>query len=306
MWQTRINYEVSVSHLRTIKTPLSVVTPIEHGVRFPDSLELLLAKYEEDIGVFCKLVADVKSSAELLEKIRSPKIPTPRRMSLLKMFRRCVSLVCDTEATKKIATITTESLVENFGHTFKPIEKLKKDFENISRDKLAALAVLIGEYDLRGQQGYQLTELFFDWFEHNLTDYTIDGPRRSGKDVELSSIFPDFEGSCPCDFVIRRKSDNKVMAVGFARYDSTRGGAQSDDRTGGNANKVEKARAYCQKSSNSFKIIFVAEGPGLVHKDTWEEACVLDGSANDMVRVATLKLAESRITKQWLETKGKF
>lgn len=51
-------------------------------------------------------------------------------------------------------------------------------------------------------------------------------------------------------------SDNRLLAVGFARYDSTRGGAQSDDRTGGNSNKVDKIKRYCEKSNKKLKIIF--------------------------------------------------
>ena len=67
-------------------------------------------------------------------------------------------------------------------------------------------------------------------------------------------MYPDFKGSFPCDFVIKRFGDAEVLAVGFARYDSTRGGAQSDDRTGGNANKVEKAKTFVKKFKKSIYI----------------------------------------------------
>ncbi len=39
---------------------------------------------------------------------------------------------------------------------------LRPHAASLSEDELAALAALIGEYDTRGQQGYQLTETFFD------------------------------------------------------------------------------------------------------------------------------------------------
>ena len=93
-----------------------------------------------------------------------------------------------------------------------------------------------------------------------------------------------------------------VVAVGFARYDSTRGGAQSDDRTGGNANKVEKARHYCDERGVDFKIIFLADGPDLLHSDTLSEAKELDDQWNGRVRVVTLKLAPDRITEEWFES----
>lgn len=158
----------------------------------------------------------------------------------------------------------------------------------------------MAENDFRGQLGYQLTEQFFDWFEDTFPDLSIIGPRRAGPDVELATIFPEYEGSFPCDFAVRTRSDGRVLAIGFARYDSTRGGSQSDDRTGGNANKVERARAFSERTGHRFRMIFVADGPGLVHRDTWREACDLDGSWAGNVRVVTLKLASTRISRGWL------
>lgn len=40
---------------------------------------------------------------------------------------------------------------------------------------------------------------------------------------------------------------------------------------------------------------------GLRHRETWEEACALDGRWGGRVRVVTLKLSETRITPEWLD-----
>ena len=221
-------------------------------------------------------------------------------MSMLKMFRRCVAPVLDTEMSKKISKVSTEELVKSYGATFKPIDKLRAQFEGLRQGDFETLAALIGEYDTRGQSGYALPEQFFDWFEAEFAGaFTIEGPRRAGRDVELSSVFKSFVGAYPCDFVIRNGDD--VLAVGFARYDATRGGAQSDDRTGGNWAKVEKARQFCEKSGEDFRIVFLADGPGLGHNDTWKEACDIDGEWGGNVRVTTLKLAKVRVTPEWLK-----
>ena len=181
---------------------------------------------------------------------------------------------------------------------------MKEQFSNLSTDAESALAALIGEYDTRGQVGYILTDMFFDWFEKTFqSEFSIEGPRGAGRDIELSSVFPSFTDSYPCDFIIRRAIDQKVVCVGFARYDSTRGGAQSDDRTGGNANKVEKAKNFFSQQGIGFNLLFLSDGPGLAHKDTWEEACILDGRWDGRVRVSTLKTAAKRVTKSWLEEK---
>ncbi len=132
-------------------------------------------------------------------------------------------------------------------------------------------------------------------------NFTINGPRGAGSDIELASVFPDFYGQYPCDFVIRNEID-RVLAVGFARYDSTRGGAQSDDRTGGNEAKILKAAEYVNRTGHKFKIIFVADGPGLAHNDTWEASCQLDDSWGGNVRVTTLNLCDERVTEEWLRS----
>lgn len=292
----------SQKYFSSIEDPYSVITPIQSGTTFPESLKEKVDKYTPYINDFCQIVRESSSSQEVLERIRdrSIKMNKEKRMALLKIFRRCVSPVCDTEATKKINKIPTSVFIDNYGHTFKPIAKLKKQFISLTTEQLSALCVLLGEYDKRGEQGYVLTDLFFTWIEETFQNFSIEGPRGAGQDVQLSNVFPDFIGNYPCDFIIKQKTTNNVLAVGFARYDSTRGGAQSDDRTGGNSDKVAKAMQFSEASGRNFKLIFLADGPGLTHKDTWFEACELDGSWNGKVRVTTLITAPERITEEWL------
>jgi hypothetical protein len=291
-----------VSFLCSVKTPLEVITPIPSGQTFPESLTLALELYREDINEFARLIRTSTSAAELLEKIRTPgAFSADTRMSLLKLFRRCVSPICDTENTKKITKVATRDIVASYGNTFKSIAVLKEQFAKLSDESVASLAVLLAENDQRGQSGYVLAGLFFDWFEETHgKEFTIKGPRGAGRDIELSSLFPEFTGSCPCDFVITDNKTGQLVAIGFARYDATRGGSQSDDRTGGNANKVDKARELHRATGRSFRLIFLADGPGLAHRDTWQEACNLDGAWEDNVRVMTLKLAPTRLSASWL------
>jgi hypothetical protein len=278
----------------------SIITPSENYVVFPEILDSLVVKYKDDIYLFCDIVRRSQSTFEMLAIVRDSGYPAKTKMSLLKLIRRCVSPVLDTEMTKK-GGVTTNELIETFGHTFKPIEVLKNQFSNIENWQLQILAALLGEYDTRGKIGYDLTEMFFDWFENNFSNaLSIIGPRGAGPDEELRSHIPDFPYSYPCDFVIKRMDNMEVCAVGFARYDSTRGGAQADDRTGGNSDKVGKAVSYFNTTGRDFKIIFLSDGPGLAHKDIWEEACELDGQWEGRVRVTTLKTAEQRITLDWL------
>ena len=291
------------SFLATVTDPHTIITPQESSLRFPEIIPVMQAKYEASIREFAKIVAESSDSGDLLRRIRMPSIPARNRMTFLKLFRRTVAGVIDTEMSKKISNVPTSTLIENYGGYFKPISILKDQFANLSDQSIAILAVSIGEYDNRGQQGYALTNQFFNWFDAKFSrELTIEGPRGAGKDIELCSVLPTFTGSCPCDFVIREYNNRDIIAIGFARYDSTRGGAQSDDRTGGNTAKVYMIQAFCKPPVRPLRIIFVADGPGLAHNDTWAETVKLDGSWSDNVRVATLKLLDQRVTLDWLRS----
>lgn len=289
----------SEKFLEGIESPHSIITAIDLSARFPEVLENSQTRYDGEIARFGQLANEARSTAELLARIRSNEFNATQRMTLLKIFRRCVSPIIDTEMAKKLK-VPTATLVDNYGETFKPIETIRQQFNGFSNSERAALAALVGEYDTRGQLGYKLTDRFFEWFERAFHGrFTITGPRGAGRDVELRTIFENFDGDYPCDFVIRTV-DGRTCAIGFARYDSTRGGAQSDDRTGGNSDKVSKAIAFCEEFGEEFRIVFLADGPGLAHRDTWLEACRLDGAWNGAVRVTTLKTAPERITDDWL------
>lgn len=292
---------MNYSYLSKIDVPESVVTAIQSGSTFPEFVENRYDRYIETVNTFADLIYKSSSSGELLYLIRNPaNFNATDRMSLLKLFRRCVSTVIDTEKSKKVS-VPTSLFVDNYGHTFKPISILRQQFDNLRDEDIYALTSLIGEYDDRGQQGYVLTDMFFNWFEGKFHGkFTIQGPRGAGRDIQLSHVFSEFDSNYPCDFIIRDFRTKEVLAVGFARYDSTRGGSQSDDRTGGNNDKVMKAHEFSNKTDSTFKILFLSDGPGLTHRDTWEEACILDGKLSDRVRVSTLKLADTRITEEWL------
>ncbi len=157
------------SFLRTITEVSRVITPIDSTIRFPEIVDILVDKYGTAIDTFCQLILESSSSADVLRKIRSAARDPDERMALLKMYRRCVSPVLDTETTKKIRKVDTETLIDSYGHTFKPISKLHQQFSALPTNYKFALAALVGEYDTRGQLGYQLTAMFFYWFEQQLS-----------------------------------------------------------------------------------------------------------------------------------------
>lgn len=289
------------SFLATIKDPISITTYIDSAALFPAMLADRVSKYRPHIDAFAALVRSSDSSDELLRAIRA--VPnSQQRMALLKIFRRAVSVVSDTERTKKVRTISTDDLVRQFGPSFKKIDILRSEFSSLGEEHVYALAALLGEYDDRGSLGYLLVQDFFSWFKVKFRNLEIEGSESAGRDKQLSTFYKKAKGEFPFDFLIKEPGAALPLVVGFARYDSTRGGAQSDDRTQGNVAKVAKVRELAFEFGTRVKLLFLSDGPGLAHGDTWRAACELDGSWGDNVRVITLKIAARRLTLDWLKS----
>lgn len=187
---------------------------------------------------------------------------------------------------------------KTFGRDFRAISLVQKKFnERPLPDE--ALCAILWEYKDRGQKGYSLTESFFDIFQSKFPNYSIEGPKRAGADVQLSNIFTDYPNpSRPVDFVIRDEHKN-VLAIGLARYDSDRGGAQEDDRTGGYNNCAKEILSYTTKNNLTTKVIFLNDGPGLLLGSMWDDYSKLE-EMDDRIMVLTLRMVNERLTKKWL------
>ena len=157
------------------------------------------------------------------------------------------------------------------------------------------------EYKARGKKGYDLTEEAFRILRKQFPGCTLLGPERAGKDVPLGSVLPNYsKPDRPVDFVLKRRST--VLAIGLARYDSDRGGAQEDDRTGQYREVVDEVLAYADANGmDTLKVVFVNDGPGLLLGSMWRDYADLEDRGRGRVRVATLRMMPERITPQWVE-----
>ncbi|WCZ38311.1 hypothetical protein CJEDD_03475 [Corynebacterium jeddahense] len=258
--------------------------------------------YKEAFDRFHELVITCDSSADLLRQI--VKAPKEKRSNLLKLFRRLVSPDTSVEMLKRVRDV--EEIISNYGYRFRNIDVVEAKYaaysDNLEAFELPLMAVLF-ETQNRGQSGYELTDFFFEWFENNLAeDFTIDGPRGAGKDIELADILPGFDPGTPTDFVIRSRTAGDVVAIGYARYDSDRGGSQEDDRISGNRDKITKLSKYrAEHPDKKIKIIFLNDGPGFVLGSMFRDYVQLeDVYGPDFTMVTTLKMLDERLTKDWL------
>lgn len=264
---------------------------------YPDYLEPAKEKYEEDMTEFGKLLKRADSSADILRIINDEWTTTDKqRTQLLRIFRRYVSPDTSVEMLKKKKN---ESMViGDFGHKFRNLEEVKENWNNRPQPD-ETLAALLDQHSDRGYKGYWVEEQVFQWFEENFGNgFDLEGPRGPGRDIYLSDVFDGYPNKTPADFVLYGPSGDPEL-VGFARYDSDRGGAQEDDRTGGNENVVKNITQYSEKNELDIKILFVNDGPGLLLGSMWDDYARLENSAEN-VKVCTLEMLDERVTENWV------
>lgn len=260
---------------------------------YPDYLDAARREYTPFLERFNELLKKAASSQELLDLIMSEQ-GSRNRIQLLRIFRRYVSPDTSVEMLK--VKQKTNKVIKEFGSKFRSIEEVRGHF----RVQDDVLICLLHEYEDRGTKGYEVSAHFFDWFRHRFgkDGFTIEGPTGAGGDIYLTEVFSDYPRPRPTDFIIKYRGTPVV--VGFIRYDSDRGGAQEDDRTGGYRDVVTEILSYSESKGMSINILFVNEGPGLTLGSMWEDYSNLEEIGKGHVLVVTLKMLESRLTKEWL------
>ena len=268
------------------------------GEYYPDILKDACALYKPVLVLFGQLVKSSESSSRLFFEISE--VPEAwLRVQLLRVFKRYVCPVLPVEMTKRKNKVV--GFEKEFGGKFRPINEVQKAFNSRPlRDEV--MCALLWEYKDRGKKGYDLTERFFELFRANFSKLQIVGPERAGKDILMKEIFADYPNpNRPVDFVI--KDGSEILAIGLARYDSDRGGAQEDDRTGGYANCASEFLRYTKKKRLKTKLVFINDGPGLLLGSMWNDYAALEKSWNGKIMVLTLRMVRERITREWLNGK---
>ncbi len=268
------------------------------GEYYPDILSDACKLYGPVLEMFSQLLNYSESSTALLRNIAA----TPSqwmRIQLCRVFRKYVSPETSVEMLKQKMKI--EQICKDFGDGFRQIQIVQERFDSRPLPD-EALCAILWEYKDRGKKGYDLTEKFFDLMQIKFPNLLIWGPKRAGSDIQASEIWSDFpEGSRPLDFVISSQDKKTIYAVGLARYDGDRGGAQEDDRTGGYKNCADEVLSYVHKHKLNTKVIFLNDGPGLLLGSMWEDYSRIEERYPDEVLVLTLRMVEERLTSEWLE-----
>lgn len=265
------------------------------GEFYPDILKDACALYEPVLHVFEQLLRSSESSTRLFlntTEVRQPWM----RIQLARVFRKYVSPDTPVEMLKKKSE--SVKICNMFGDRFRRINEVQAAFASRPMPD-EALCALLWEYKSRGQKGYDLTERLFELLRSHLPGFKVQGPERAGADIRVGDILPNYpKVDRPVDFVIRYGS--RLVAIGLARYDSDRGGAQEDDRTGGYRDCATEILSYAAANDLKLKVIFVNDGPGLMLGSMWQDYDALEMLDPRRIRVVTLRMVPDRITEGWL------
>ena len=266
------------------------------GEFYPDILSSACELYKPILSLFGQIIKESASSRTLFEKINEIK-ESWMRIQLCRIFRKYVSPALPVEMLKKKSMCA--SICDKYGKEFRPINIVHRKFESRPFPD-EALCALLWEYKDRGKRGYDLTESFFDEFEKKFKDFTIIGPRRGGKDLFLHDYLPGYPNKTrPVDFIIKTKKKPRLVAIGFAHYDSDRGGSQEDSRTGDYFNAAKEINLYLGGNMTGIKLIFLNDGPGLLLGSMWDDYSRLE-KIGDNVLVLTMRMFHERLLKEWL------
>lgn len=228
------------------------------GEYYPNILEDACHLYMPVLETFSQLLKRSESSTALFINIAS----TPNtwmRIQLCRVFRKYVSPETPVEMLKQKSK--AKQICIEFGDRFRAIHTVQKCFDSRPMPD-ETLCAILWEYKDRGKKGYDLTEKFFNMIQGKFPDLYIQGPKRAGSDVQAKEIWNDFPNdNRPLDFVISSHDKKVIYAVGLARYDGDRGGAQEDDRTGGYKNCADEILSYVHSRGLKTKIIFLSQQP---------------------------------------------
>lgn len=271
------------------------------GEYYPDILPQACELYKPILVMFGQLLKQAHSSADLFMAISQIEEQW-LRIQLSRIFRKYVSPETPVEMLKKKSAAT--QICKDFGRGFRNIIEVQKAFQGRPIPD-EALCAILWEYKDRGKKGYDLTERLFGILRDKLPKFTIIGPERAGKDVLMGEVFEDYpKPDRPVDFVIfegKKAIAAKAAAVGLARYDSDRGGAQEDDRTGQYRDCAQEILRYAEKKGMNIKVIFVNDGPGLLLGSMWDDYAYIENQWGGRVKVVTLRMVHDRITAEWMK-----
>ena len=283
------------SNFRDYKNEAANWITLASGEFYPDILNDACKLYRPVLELFGQLLKTSENSKRLFLEIANVSEQW-MRIQLSRVFRKYVTPNTPVEMLKK--KTKAEWICTEFGKYFRSIVEVQKAFNSRPMPDEALCAVL-WEYKDRGQKGYDMTEKMFELLRTKLPNYEISGPERAGRDILLGEVFKNYtKPDRPVDFVI--KKSNHIYAVGLARYDSDRGGAQEDDRTGGYLNASREILEYAKSYKLKTKVIFVNDGPGLLLGSMWDDYSYLEETYKN-IRVVTLRMIEERITDEWLK-----
>lgn len=268
------------------------------GDYYPDILYDACILYAPVLTLFGKMVKTSESSIRLFLTIADIQ-HSWMRIQLARVFRKYVSPETPVEMLKKKSK--AQDICNQFGMGFRAIQEVQAAFETRPVPD-EALCALLWEYKDRGKKGYDLTERFFRLFREHFPQLTLIGPERAGRDVLMKEIYPDYPNpKRPVDFVI--KAGDTILAIGLARYDSDRGGAQEDDRTGGYTNCANELFLFANANKINIKLIFLNDGPGLLLGSMWDDYAQLEQNGQGKIMVLTLRMLPERLTMNWLTSK---
>ncbi len=269
------------------------------GEYYPDVLPLACELYKPVLVLFGQLIRSSHSSADLFLAI-SATTPSWMRVQLSRVFRKYVSPATPVEMLRRKRQRRDMRALRQ---PFSPDRGSAASVRRSSPPGRGTLCIPLG-IQRSGEEGLRSNRTTVRPASRPVARNEDHRARGAGKDVLMREVFPDYpKPDRPVDFVIY--DGPTILAVGLARYDSDRGGAQEDDRPGQYRECALELIRYADSKGLHTKMVFLNDGPGLLLGSMWDDYAHIENSWPGRVKVVTLRMVKERITLDWLRSRRK-
>lgn len=286
---------------RKKRAELTTVIEANEDAYFPEYLDSSQAEEARDIvKTFTTLAKDdeIDTTFDLFSAIQSRHTGDERKQ-LLRVFRRyaCVDLPHEMVKKKNFMGIVENSYTDYL----RDIGEIREVVQE-RPDEDETMIALLQQHQDGSLKGYDLEERIAKKLKKKVPELEIEG-EGAGDDVPIEDWISDYEKTTPADMV--GLVDGEIRLVVFASYRRGRGGSQSGDRGGSNANYAQDLDEFAEQHERDIKTLIVTDGPGVVFDDVWNNHAKAE-EQTQRARVCTLKMMEERVTRDWiLGTEGK-
>lgn len=213
---------------------------------------------------------------------------------MIRIFRRYACVDLPHELLKKQYSI--KIIEKKYTDYLKDIDEIREIVE--SRPEVdEPMIALLAQHGNREERGYKLENDVAEKLRSIVPSLEWEG-EGVGQDIHLENRLSGYDEETPVD-MIGTDDNGNIQLVVFCSYRRGRGGSQSGDRGGSNADYAQNIEDFVAESEQDIKVLIVTDGPALIFDDVWNNHSKAETNST-IARVCTFKMINDRVSPEWI------